>query len=122
MSGSLIPAAGGVGIEHTSHLISDAAENGELLLLRARGVSRIIKAPVVTMRLSGEHRTGLVGVSTDRDDGFYRVPEEFLQRLRAMGGNVDTDLLHHRDGFGVHVTGGFRAGAFHRDEITDGVS
>jgi len=78
---SPIDAACCVGAEDSGNFIAHAAENGELLLLGASGVCGIIEGEMVAVHLAGKYWTGLIRISTDGDDGFDFILEEFIEVL-----------------------------------------
>ena len=69
----LVMTACGVCLKNSFEFISYTPENSQLFLVGPAGVGRIIKAPVVSINLTGEHWTGLICISADSDDGFHLV-------------------------------------------------
>ncbi len=106
--------------EDFQNLITDAAEDGKLFFFSASGVGGIVKGPMVAVHLAGEHRAGLVGVAADGDDGLYLVIEEKIHVFRVMAGGVDADFFQRADRERVHVSSGFRAGAFDAEIFSKG--
>jgi hypothetical protein len=54
-------------------------------------------------RSSGEHRALLSCSVTNGDDEIKLLAPEFIQRLRAVAGNVDIQFPHHLDGLPAHL-------------------
>lgn len=106
----------GVCFKHLTHLVADAAEFLQHLLLTALGMSGIIEAPVVTIQLPGKDGAYLVSVAADSDDSRDLAVKKCVHVLRCVGGNVDADLLHHLDRLGVDEAGGVRPRAVHVNE------
>ena len=64
----LVASPVGVSLEHHFDLIPHLPEHGQLFLIRARRVCRVIKPPMMAVQLTGENWAGLVGVAADCDD------------------------------------------------------
>jgi hypothetical protein len=116
------PESCGIGFKHELDLITDSAEFVEDFLLGSRGVGRIIKAPVKAVKLSGEHRAGLIGVAADGDHGINGTVQELIHVFGVMSRDVDSDFLEDFDGLWMDIAGGFGAGAGHLDEVACGRS
>lgn len=105
------PVAGSVGTKDQFDLIADGTEDIQDILVGAFGVDRIIKPPMITVYLAGKHWTGLIGLSTNRDDRIDLLPEERAEVLGGMARYVDADFLHDFDSFWMHVTSRVGTGA-----------
>jgi hypothetical protein len=93
-------------------LVADSAERGCALCHR-----RVVEGPVKAPRGAGEYRAGFVGVAADRDDVIEGLPYKLIHRFRPVGGNVDSDFRHRRDGFGTNVRR-FGAGREHLEPVS----
>lgn len=105
-----------VSLEYKLDLVADAPEAIENLFLRARGVGRIVEAPVVAVGLPGKHRARSIGVSADRDDGGDIPIQKLVHVLGGVMSNIDSDFLEDGNGLGMDVPGGIGPGAmdFHQ--------
>ena len=65
----LVAPACGIGFEDALAFRHEHGEKPRVDLLRALRLGRIVKPPMVTVHLSWEHGTGLIGVPADRNDG-----------------------------------------------------
>jgi hypothetical protein len=106
-----ISQTGSVRLKHAAHFVSDSAEAFQYFLIAAGGFGRVKKWPVVAVHLAGENWTGLIRIATDRNDSVHALVQKFLQVLRAMRGNINSNFRHNLDGERVDMTGGIRAGA-----------
>ena len=88
---------GSVGTKNFPYFVAHTAKNSENLFFTSRGFGRIVKAPVVAFHHSGKYRTGLVGVSADRDYRVHFRIEEFVEVLRTVIRNIDPNLFHGAD-------------------------
>ncbi len=71
----------GVGLENKLDLVPHAPKNGEDFLLRARGVGRVVEAPVISIHLARKHRTSLVRIAANGDDRIDILIEKFIHVL-----------------------------------------
>jgi hypothetical protein len=118
----LIAPACGIDFKGVLYLVSNAAENRQLLFFRPACVSRIIKAPMVPVDLAGKHRTDLVCLSADGDDSLHLPAEEFVEVFGVMAGDINPNLLHNFDCLRVNITGRLGAGALHIKQISSSLS
>ena len=88
---------GSVGTKNFGYFVADPAKNSENLLFISRGFGRVVKAPVVPFHQPRKYRTGLVGVSADRDYRVHFRIEEFFKVLRTVIRNIDSNLFHGAD-------------------------
>ena len=107
----LIETTSSVGFEHAFDLIADAAEDLHLLVLGSGGVGGIVEAPVVAIELAGEHRTRLISITTDSDDGLDVLAQKLIHVLAGVRADVEADLGHRFDGERVNITRRLRSGA-----------
>src|ERR1035437_10328598 len=111
LSPSLVLPPGGVSLKYQFHLVAHPPKHRQLLLLRAGGMGRIIKTPMITVHLARKHRARLIRVTAHRDDRFDRPLKKLAQGLGPMAGNIYTNFLHHAYGQRMHVARRFRPGA-----------
>jgi len=75
--------------------IANRTESVELFFETSPASRRIGKAPVKVNASSGKDRTDFAGSIADGDDVIERFPPEFLDRFRAMMGDVHTRFSHY---------------------------
>jgi hypothetical protein len=92
------------------YLAANTSECGESFRFAALHGRGVFEAPVNSLRPSRKHRTVVPRVVANRDHVIEWLAGEFIDRLRAVARNVDSDFLHNRDGFGPHQAR-LRAGA-----------
>ena len=77
----LIEPPRSIGLEDAADLIAHPAKDLHLLFFSARGMSRVIKTPMVAIHLSWKHRASLIGVTADGNHRFDRLRQEFIEML-----------------------------------------
>ena len=107
----LVEATFGIGGEHAADFVPHAAEDGQLLLVGANGLRRVVEAPMMTVQLAGEQRTGLIGIAADGDHGFHRLLQKVVHVLGVMRGNINANFLHHLNAERMHIPRRLRASA-----------
>lgn len=103
----LISSSCGVGFEDSPDLIANLTEAFQAVGFRSGRARGIEKSPVMAVNLAWKHRTGLIGIATDGDDGFDRSLKEFAQRLGSMMRDIDSDFGHDLNCERVHMPRGF---------------
>ncbi len=63
------------------HFVSNTTEDRELIIVAAQRLRRIVITPMVTVDLTREGGTGLVGVAADGNDRLDLLIEKFVQVL-----------------------------------------
>jgi len=116
----LVDAACGVSLEYAPDFVPHASEYGEDFLVGSIRMSRVVESPVVTIHLPREHWASLIGISANGNDRFHILPEEFLEMLRSVAGDINADLAHHFNGLRMDVAGGPRARALHVYQVAGG--
>lgn len=101
---ALIQPSRCIRLEHPADFIADATKNKQLFILTARGMSRIIKPPMMPVHLPRKHRTDLTGISTHGDHRLHIAGKKFIKVLGMMVTDIETDLGHYFDGQRVDVT------------------
>ena len=102
-------------------LIAHPGEDSVPLLMAALCGGRIFKAPVQLRSRAWEYRARLPGRVADGDHPVERLAEEFIQTLRAMGGDVDADIAHRLDSVRIQPDW-LRAGARGLESISGHVT
>ena len=78
----LVTSACGIGFENALYFVTNTSKDRELIIVRALRLCRIVKPPMVTIHLTWEHGTCLIGVSADGDDGLdLLLSKKFVQML-----------------------------------------
>ena len=112
-----IPQAGGVSLEHETDFITHPAENFHLFGFVSGGVGRIVEAPMMAIHLSRKHWTYLIRLAAHSDDGVNGLVQKFVEMLRAVFGNINTDLSHGFDRERMHIARWLAARAGHVNQI-----
>ncbi len=76
-----VSTPGAIGFEDSLNFIADLAKDSQDFLVASNRMSRVNKAPVMAVHLSGKHRANLIGVATDGDNGFDFPVQELVQML-----------------------------------------
>jgi hypothetical protein len=112
-----VAAARAISFKYAANLVPNAPKDGELFFFRARHMRWIVESPVVAIHLSGKHGTRLVCVPAHCDYRLDRLANKLIKVFRAMGGYVDSDLMHCFNREGMHVASGLRSCARDADRI-----
>lgn len=101
---ALIQPSRRIRLKHPANFIANATKNKNLFIFTARGMSRIIKPPMMPVHLPRKNRTDLTGISTHGDNRLHIAGQKFIKVLGMMVTDIETDLGHHFDGQRVDVT------------------
>ena len=74
-----VDATGCICLEYAFHLISNVAEELQLLFFGPLRVGRVIERPMVTVHLSRKSWADLIGVSANGNHGFHTDGHEFVE-------------------------------------------
>src|SRR5262245_44766622 len=102
-------------------LVANPAERAETLVLGPGRLGRILEAPVEPSGATREHGAPLAGDVADGDHVVPRLAQKRVNGLRAVGADVDPDLLHHPEREGVDARR-LGPGARHLNTITGQVA
>ena len=112
--------SGCIGLKDEPNLITDTTELVEDFLLGSSRMRRVIKSPVKAVKLPGEHRAGLIGVSADGDHSINRTVQELIHVFGVMSRDIDIDFLQDFDGLRVDIAGRLGSCTGDFDEIACG--
>jgi hypothetical protein len=119
---ALVAETGGVCHEDHADIVPYSTEYSDAFLFGPGCVGRVIEPPMVAVYLPGEHRTRLIGIATNRDNGLDLAAEKIVHVLGAMVRDIDTDFTHDPDGHRVDVTGRVRSGALDVEQVARGLT
>tara|TARA_R110002096_G_scaffold67332_11_gene163427 strand:+ start:32564 stop:33634 length:1071 start_codon:yes stop_codon:yes gene_type:complete len=104
--------------KNLADFVSNLAKYLHFLFVGAFRVGGINKRPVIAIDLAGKLRACLIGISTNRNDGFHVSVEKLVHVLGRATGDVDPNFLHRDDRRGVDIATGGRPGARNFQTIT----
>jgi hypothetical protein len=85
-----------------SDLIPHFSEHRELPIRRGR--SRVFKAMMKSLRAPWKYRARFLCVIADGEDIVELLAREFIHRLRAASGDVDSELSHCRNSIRIETS------------------
>lgn len=101
---ALIQPSRRIRLKNPANFIANATKNKQLFIFTSRGMSWIIKPPMMPVHLPRKNRTDLTGISTHGDHRLHIASKKFIKVLGMMVTDIETDLGHHFDGQRVDVT------------------
>lgn len=101
----LVTASVGIRREYQLDLVAHLAKSCQFFRVRAGGMRRVDESPMVAVCLGGKDRANLVGIAADGDYGFNRLLEKIIHVLGSVGGDINSDFLHHLDAQRMDIAG-----------------
>ena len=108
---------GGEGFQVGPNFIPHSAKERQALFFGALKRCRVFKILVEALSPTWEQRADLPDVVADSQHVIERLAFELIEVLRAVTGNINTQLFHHSDRFGPHAPWSC-AGALHFETLS----